>query len=171
MLAAASFLQTGQQQRRPPRANAVQSGVKSLQLPSGSIFAAFSGAGYIVTEYFQEQLDSRTFLCQFALATHIDSPIICEGLMSEPQARIRTLHSPEGGIVMDIDQGKLFSLNATGSVVYQLLAQGFDEQAIVDELTCRFSIAADTAKQDLHAFQNALRFHALHPEQHSSFPE
>jgi hypothetical protein len=81
--------------------------------------------------------------------------------MPRQGARIRSTHCADGGIVMDIDRGKMFSLNASGSVMFQLLAKGHDEKTIVDELTQQFGISADEAKKDLHDFQNNLNAHDL----------
>ena len=83
--------------------------------------------------------------------------------MPEQPSRIRAAHSAEGGVVMDLDRGKLFSLNGTASAMYKLLAAGLTEQAIVDELTQRFNMPADTVKHDLCEFRSALRLHAIEP--------
>lgn len=86
--------------------------------------------------------------------------------MPKEQTRVRAAHSAEGAVLMDIDRGKLFSLNGTGSAVYELLAKGLDYEAIAEELTRRFHIPIDTAKQDLRDFREALRVHEIHPEHH-----
>jgi hypothetical protein len=77
--------------------------------------------------------------------------------------RIRSTHSNGGGIVMDIDRGKMFSLNASGSAMFELIAKGFDDEAIIDELRRRYEIPAAVAKQDLGDFRKALHGHALLP--------
>jgi hypothetical protein len=84
--------------------------------------------------------------------------------MPNELARTRAVHSDDGAIVMNIERGTLFSLNATGSVAYELLAKGFDEQAIAQEIALRFNVSLDTAKQDLRKFLEALRVHDLHSE-------
>jgi Coenzyme PQQ synthesis protein D (PqqD) len=83
--------------------------------------------------------------------------------MLQQQTRIRAVHSAEGAVLMDIDRGKLFSLNGTGSAVYELLSQGLEDQAIVEELTRRFYIPRETAVQDLRGFQEALRLLEVAP--------
>jgi hypothetical protein len=75
--------------------------------------------------------------------------------------RIRSTHSSGGGIVMDIDRGRMFSLNASGSAMFELLAKGLDDETIIGELTLRFEIPASVAKQDLDDFRKALHRHAL----------
>ena len=81
--------------------------------------------------------------------------------MPSGRERIRSTHAADGGIVMDIDKGKMFSLNASGSVIFQFLEKGFSEEKIIEELVRRFEIPADVAKQDLEDFRGALKRHAL----------
>jgi Coenzyme PQQ synthesis protein D (PqqD) len=88
--------------------------------------------------------------------------------MNQEQTRIRAVHSAEGAVLMDVDRGKLFSLNGAGSAIYELLTQGLEERAIVEELTRRFNISVETAEHDLRDFQEALRRHSLHPQPHVS---
>ena len=84
--------------------------------------------------------------------------------MPAANTRIRSTHSSGGGIVMDIDQGKMFSLNASGSAMFELLAKGLDDETIVDELRRRFEIPATVARQDLDDFRKTLHGHALLPD-------
>jgi len=83
------------------------------------------------------------------------------GTMPSNRERIRSMHAADGGIVLDIDKGKMFSLNASGSAIFQLLEKGFSEEKIIEELVRRFEIPAHVAKQDLDDFRKALRRHAL----------
>jgi hypothetical protein len=62
---------------------------------------------------------------------------------------------------MDVDSGSMFSLNSSGSVMFQLLTNGLDEKSIVEELVRRFGIPAAVAKRDLDEFRSALKSHAL----------
>ncbi len=81
--------------------------------------------------------------------------------MTAQGSRIRSTHTPDGAIVMDVDSGRMFSLNSSGSVMFQLLTDGRDEQSIVDELVRRFGISAAVARRDLDEFRSALNNHAL----------
>ena len=83
--------------------------------------------------------------------------------MPVPNTRIRSTHSSGGGIVMDIDRGKMFSLNASASAIFELMAKGLDDETIVEELRRRFEIPAAVAKQDLDDFRKTLHGHALLP--------
>jgi hypothetical protein len=81
--------------------------------------------------------------------------------MTAQGSRIRSTHNPDGAIVMDVDSGRMFSLNSSGSVMFQLLTDGLDEKSIVDELARRFGISVAVAKRDLGEFRSALNKHAL----------
>ena len=83
--------------------------------------------------------------------------------MRRATARIRSTHSADGAIVIDIDHGKMFSLNASASVIFQLLVRGLGEKQIVGELTRQFEIPAAVAQRDLDDFRRALNNHALFP--------
>jgi Coenzyme PQQ synthesis protein D (PqqD) len=86
-------------------------------------------------------------------------------------SRIRSTHTADGGIVMDVENGKMFSLNSSGSVIFQLLSEHLDEKSIVDELVRRFGISAAVAKRDLDEFRSALNNHALIPGNDAASPE
>jgi hypothetical protein len=81
--------------------------------------------------------------------------------MSPRPERHRSVHTADGGVVLDIDRGKMFSLNASGSAIFQLLEQGLSDDAIVDELVRRFTISPDLARTDLLDFRKSLETHAL----------
>jgi len=81
--------------------------------------------------------------------------------MTAQRSRIRSTHTPDGGIVMDVDSGRMFSLNSSASVMFQLLTNGLEEKSIVDELVRRFGIPVAVAKHDLEEFRSALNSHAL----------
>lgn len=75
--------------------------------------------------------------------------------------RIRSTQSPDGGIVLDIDRGKMFSLNPSASVIFQLLEKQYSEERIVEEMVRLFEIPADVVKRDLRDFCDSLKHRAL----------
>jgi hypothetical protein len=81
--------------------------------------------------------------------------------MPAMRERIRSAHTADGGIVLDIDKGSLFSLNSSGSAIFQLMETGSCEDKIVEELVRRFAISEDVAKRDLNDFRETLKNHAL----------
>jgi hypothetical protein len=81
--------------------------------------------------------------------------------MPSIRERIRRSQSPDGAIVLDIDKGKMFSLNSSGSVIFQLLEREYSEERIVEELMRLFEISEDVARRDLRDFCDSLKHHAL----------
>jgi hypothetical protein len=81
--------------------------------------------------------------------------------MSQEPEQPRSVHTAEGGIVLDIRSGKMFSLNPAGSLIFQLLERSLPEERIVEELVNRFDISIDVARTDLNEFRRALKQHAL----------
>ena len=77
--------------------------------------------------------------------------------MPDQSRRVRRVRSGDGAIVMDIDNGKMFSLNASGSVIFELLSSESDDGSIVAELVHRFEIAPEVARRDLDDFRETLR--------------
>jgi hypothetical protein len=89
--------------------------------------------------------------------------------MSPRPERPRSIHTADGGVVLDIDRGRVFSLNASGSVIFQLLEQGITDDQIVGELVKRFAIPAASARADVVDFRKSLEtFSLLASGPHSS---
>jgi hypothetical protein len=83
----------------------------------------------------------------------------------------RSVHSSDGGVVLDVDRGRIFSLNPSGSAIFRLLEQGFTDDDIVRELVERFEISPVVARSDLAEFCHALEHYALFPGPRSSGQE
>jgi Coenzyme PQQ synthesis protein D (PqqD) len=81
--------------------------------------------------------------------------------MSQEPEQPRSVHTAEGGIVLDIRSGRMFSLNPAGSLIFQLLEQSVPNERIVEELVKRFDISIDVARADLNEFRKTLQQHAL----------
>ena len=76
--------------------------------------------------------------------------------MPSNHEKARAIHTADGGIILDVENGKMFSLNSSGSAIFQLLEQGLPEEQIVKELVKRFGIPADVAKRDVSDFCSSL---------------
>jgi hypothetical protein len=81
--------------------------------------------------------------------------------MPATRERIRSAHTADGGILLDVDKGKMFSLNLSASVIFQLMETGVCEDKIVEELVRRFGVSVDVAKRDFNEFRETLKNHAL----------
>jgi hypothetical protein len=75
--------------------------------------------------------------------------------------KIRSTHSQDGGIVLDILHGQMFRLNFVGSRILELLKQGHSEPEIAQKLAHDFGIDRAIAEADVHEFVETLEKHHL----------
>lgn len=69
---------------------------------------------------------------------------------------IRCKRNQDGGIVLDIQNGKILRLNITGSLILERLQQGQSELQIIRAISHDFGIPEDTAKRDVGEFLQSL---------------
>ena len=81
--------------------------------------------------------------------------------MHKVSEAVRSTHSQDGAIVLDIQQGQMFNLNLVGSRILELLEAGTTESLIADEISREFEVSSDVVNQDMHDFINALEEHGL----------
>jgi Coenzyme PQQ synthesis protein D (PqqD) len=74
---------------------------------------------------------------------------------------VRSTHSQDGGIVLDILHGQMFRLNFVGSQILELLKQGLSEFAIAEQLARNFGIDHSTAETNVREFFETLEKHGL----------
>jgi hypothetical protein len=74
---------------------------------------------------------------------------------------LRATHTQDGAILLDIQQGRIFTLNVVGSRILELLTAGSSTVAIADEISRQFEVSRETADQDSHQFIHALTQHRL----------
>jgi hypothetical protein len=80
--------------------------------------------------------------------------------------KVRSTHSQDGAIVLDIRQGQMFNLNFAGSRILELLKSGSTESAIVDQVSREFGICRDLAENDVREFlQNLKTCHLVEEHQ------
>lgn len=75
--------------------------------------------------------------------------------------KVRSTHSQDGGIVLDILHGQMFHLNFVGSRILELLKQGCGEPEIVEQLVRDFRIDRAMAQTDVREFIDTLEKHHL----------
>ncbi|MFZ0796871.1 MAG: PqqD family protein [Terriglobales bacterium] len=79
---------------------------------------------------------------------------------------VRSTHSQDGAIVLDIRQGQMFNLNFVGSRILELLKNGSTESAIVDEIRREFGVSRDLAEDDVREFlQNLKKRHLVEEDE------
>jgi len=74
---------------------------------------------------------------------------------------VRSTHSQDGGIVLDVLHGQMFRLNFVGSRILDLLKQGSAEPQIAEQLAREFGIERATAEADVREFVETLEKHHL----------
>jgi Coenzyme PQQ synthesis protein D (PqqD) len=76
-------------------------------------------------------------------------------------AQVRSTHSQEGAVVLDILHGQMYRLNFVGSRMLELLKQDRTESQIVDELSEQFGVDRAILAADLKEFLAHLERHHL----------
>src|ERR1700688_1956077 len=74
---------------------------------------------------------------------------------------VRSTHDRDGGVVLDIRHGQMFTLNLVGSKILDMLERGCPETQIVEEINCKFRIPPDILQRDVREFLECLEKHRL----------
>ena len=70
---------------------------------------------------------------------------------------VRSTHSQDGAIVLDVRQGQMFNINFVGSRILELLKSGSTQSGIVDEISREFGVSSDLAENDVREFLQSLK--------------
>jgi hypothetical protein len=94
--------------------------------------------------------------------TNVSGELILSGeAMVRFSDGVRSTHSVDGAVILDVKRGQIFRLNLTGSRILQLLRSGAEEPEIACMLVREFSADPATAESDTNVFLTALRQNAL----------
>jgi len=75
---------------------------------------------------------------------------------------IRRTQTPDGAVLLDVERGEMFSVNAIGSKILNLLHAGLDETEIASQLSTTFGADPEQVRTDVHEFLETLdRRHIL----------
>jgi Coenzyme PQQ synthesis protein D (PqqD) len=74
---------------------------------------------------------------------------------------VRSTHSQDGAVVLDIRQGEIFNLNPVGSRILELLKNGLTEFEVIKQISQEFCVDREMVAQDVHEFVLLLRDHQL----------
>ena len=74
-----------------------------------------------------------------------------------PDKSYRTIQSSDGRIVLDIENGRLISINKTGSQILNYLDQGWDELRIAAEISQVSGAPIKEVLSDTLAFMQSLK--------------
>jgi Coenzyme PQQ synthesis protein D (PqqD) len=72
---------------------------------------------------------------------------------------IRRTRTPDGGILLDVERGQMFSLDPVGSKILDLLDEGCDEAQIVDQVSAVYGQQIEMVRIDVRSFLEALSQH------------
>jgi len=70
---------------------------------------------------------------------------------------VRSTHSQDGAVVLDIQQGQMFNLNFVGSRILELLNNGSTVSAITDQISHEFGVGQELAENDVTEFLQTLK--------------
>jgi Coenzyme PQQ synthesis protein D (PqqD) len=74
---------------------------------------------------------------------------------------VRWVANEDGGVLLDINRGVMFSLNLVGSKIVEKLKVDRDPDEIADEIAREFAIVPEVARADVNAFLDCLRKNSL----------
>ena len=70
---------------------------------------------------------------------------------------VRMTKSQDGGILLDVEKGEIFTLNPVGTRIVELLQEGHDEFSLARTLSREFSVPEEVVKRDVDDFLFRLR--------------
>jgi coenzyme PQQ synthesis protein D (PqqD) len=81
--------------------------------------------------------------------------------MARLAGHVRSAPTNDGAVLLDIQGGRMFALNPTGSRILELLEAGTAGEEIASQLAREFSVSLETAATDTDQFLCQLRRHSL----------
>jgi len=79
----------------------------------------------------------------------------------EVSAGVRSTSNEDGGIVLDINQGKIFRLNGIGALIFDRLKRRQTSTQIVNEISREFKVSAEIVEIDVIEFLESLQRQGL----------
>jgi Coenzyme PQQ synthesis protein D (PqqD) len=74
---------------------------------------------------------------------------------------VRTVTNSDGGVLLDLHQGKMFQLNSTAATILEDLANGVVERGIAARISERCGIDLALASADVRSFLASLEDYGL----------
>jgi hypothetical protein len=74
----------------------------------------------------------------------------------EVSAGVRSTRNEDGGVVLDIDHGRMFRLNPVGALILDFLGKGCLEAEIAQEVADQCNISLEVARADMSEFLKSL---------------
>lgn len=76
--------------------------------------------------------------------------------MSLTGDRFRSVDTPDGSVILDVRNGKMFRLNPIGMRILSLLNQGVPADRISKEISRDYSVDLETVREDVRNFFTSL---------------
>ena len=76
-------------------------------------------------------------------------------------ANIRTVVNQDGGILLDIDRGRMLSSNPVGARIWQMIESGKSRTEIVAAVSADYGVPVDVVSRDVDEFVTVLRSQRL----------
>ena len=76
--------------------------------------------------------------------------------MSLTGDRFRSVDTPDGSVILNLENGKMFRLNAIGMRILSLLNEGVPTDRISEEISRDYSVDLETVREDVRNFFTSL---------------
>jgi Coenzyme PQQ synthesis protein D (PqqD) len=74
---------------------------------------------------------------------------------------IRRTETADGGILLDVQRGQMFCLNAVGASILELIERGYDEAQIAEQISRESAVNQQVVREDVIEFIATLRKHQV----------
>jgi hypothetical protein len=74
---------------------------------------------------------------------------------------IRRTETPDGTVLLEVEQGQMFSLNPVGSRILELVGSGCDEHEIASQISAAYGAEIDVVRADVREFLESLGRHGI----------
>jgi hypothetical protein len=65
---------------------------------------------------------------------------------------VRQTQTQDGGILLDVHHGRMFSLNIVGAKILEFMQKGYDESRIADEIGRSYGVSSELVRADVIEF-------------------
>jgi hypothetical protein len=72
------------------------------------------------------------------------------------KSHVRAMTEAQGAVLLDLREGRYFSINPVGAEIWQQLEQGAERESIVEHLRGTFNAPAEQLSQDVDGFVELL---------------
>ncbi len=74
---------------------------------------------------------------------------------------VRSVFSQDGAVLMEIQQGMMYTSNPVGGRILELLSEGRSENEVVEAISRECDAPQETVRRDLEGFIEQLRSHGI----------